>query len=119
MSSINKDAHITISLARAQRAIASLQNSSGTNHELAISGFDAKHGITKAQRDFEVFAEILKSRPAEATEVVEHVIAGRMAPAHAIAEKIGLTEANLQARGGELAWIVIAVAIGCLFLEHD
>lgn len=113
------DARITIALARAERTIAGLCNSAGTSHGITLAGFDAAQGVAKAQRDFEVFAEILKAHPGEVGELVDLVVSGRMTRAHAIAERVGLTEANLQRKGGGLPWIIIAVAIACLFLEHD
>jgi hypothetical protein len=110
---------MTITLARAQRAIAGVRNSAGTNHQIDLTEFSSKQVVTKAQRDFEVFADIFKAHPTEVAELVDLVICGQMSRAHLIAEEIGLTEANLQSKGGGLPWIIIAIAIGCLFLEHD
>jgi hypothetical protein len=119
MENRHMNAQMTITLARAQRAIAGVRNSAGTNHQIDLGEFDSKAGVAKAQRDFAVFAEIFEKYPGDVAELVELVIGGQMARAHAVAEKIGLTESNLQSKGGGLPWIIIGIAIGFLFFEQD
>jgi hypothetical protein len=72
--------------------------------------------LKKALADAEMITSLLRKHPKEMSQVVNHVMAGKMEDARKMALKIGLTEEAFQQNGGGmLFWFMIMVAGGVIF----
>jgi len=70
--------------------------------------------IAKALADGEIITSLFRNHPDDMAAVFNHVVAGRMKEADAIAERLGLSEGRFLEQGGGM-WMYIALAGAVIF----
>ncbi len=79
--------------------------------------------VAVMQRDFQILSELAAQYPEDMAELHNAVLADDLGRARELAEKVGMTEEQIAARGGGKVGIVIGIvavlALGALVLGHS